>query len=96
MEQSFKNLILDDQTLHLPLENIEMGYRVANIISNLRQEFIVFNHQLRLFKEEAQVLVIAVLKKLFKRILLTLVVPRCSSIVDRVVMLVGPSSTLLN
>ena len=96
MEQNFKNLILDDQTLHLLLKNMEMGYRVANIISNLCQEFIVFNHQLKLFKEEAQVLVIAVLKKLFKRTLLTLVVARCSRIFDLVVMLVGPPSTLLN
>ena len=72
-----------------------MGYGVANIISNLRKEDNVSNHQVKLFKEEAQSLMIAVLKKLFKRTPLTLVVLRCSSIFDPVVMLAGISSTLL-
>ena len=89
-----KKLSLDDQTLHLPLKNMEMGYGVANIISNLREEDIVSNQQVKLFKEEAQSLLIFVLKKLFKITSLTSVVLRCSSIFDPV-MLTGTSSTLL-
>ena len=46
---------------------MEMAYGVANIISNLRKEDIVSNQQVKLFKEEAQSLLIAVLKKLFER-----------------------------
>ena len=34
-----KNLNLDGQTLHLSLKNMEMGYVVANIISNLGKAF---------------------------------------------------------
>ena len=40
-----KNFNLDDQTLHVPLKNMEMGYGVANIISNLRKEDIDSNQQ---------------------------------------------------
>ena len=62
-----KNLNLDDQTLHVPLKNMEMGYGVANISSNLCKEDIGSNQQVKLFKEEAQSLLITVLKKLFIR-----------------------------
>ena len=58
-----KNLNLDDETLHFPLKNMEMGCEVANV-SNLCK---VSNQQVKLFKQEAQSLQIAVLKKLFER-----------------------------
>ena len=62
-----KNFNLDDQTLQLPLKNMEMGCEVANIISNLHKKDTVSNQQVKLFKEDAQSLLIAVLRKLFER-----------------------------
>ena len=72
-----------------------MGYGVVHIISNLQKGDIVSNQQVKVFKEEAQSLLIAVLKKLFERTLLASVVRKCSSIFDPVIMLAGISSTLL-
>ena len=62
-----KNLNLGYQTLHLPLKNMEMRCRVANIISNLHKKDTVSNQQVKLFKKEARSLLIAVLRKVFER-----------------------------
>ena len=72
-----------------------MGHVIAKIISKLRKEDIVSNQQVKQFKEEAQSLLIAVLKKLSKRTPLTLVVLRCSSIFNLVVTLTVTSTALL-
>ena len=44
-----------------------MSCEVANIISNLHKKDTVSNQQVKLFKEDAQSLLIAVLRKLFER-----------------------------
>ena len=63
-----KNLNLDNQSLYLLLKNIEMGLGVVYIICNLCKKDIAYNQQVNVFNEEAQSLLIAVLKKPFERV----------------------------
>lgn len=53
-----KNWNLDDRTLHLPLNHMEISNEVAKIIGNLRNKVIGSNQQLKLFKGKAQSLLI--------------------------------------